>query len=160
MKTQLREVKDVSLDQAVSRVGLIVDESHFFETQALKREIIDNGINENDIKIIVYRDNFKDKENYFESTFGLKHLNLKNEFLDPVIDDFVSDEFDLLISYYDEEKPFLLKVTNSSKAKFKIGFSTIDKRLNHLMINTSIENYKSFISETFKYLKILNKEIK
>ena len=160
LKTQLCEVKDASLGQAISRIGLIVDESHFLKTKELKQEIIDKGVNENDIKIIIYRDNFKDKESYFEPTFGLKHINLKSEFLDSAIDDFVSDEFDLLISYYDEEKPFLLKVTNSSKAKFKIGFATIDKRLNHLMINTGLENYKSFIHETFKYLKILNKEIK
>ena len=40
---------------------------------------------------------------------------------------------------------------------FKVGFETIDKRVNHFMINLPAENYKEFISELFKYLKILKK---
>jgi L-rhamnose mutarotase len=48
-------------------------------------------------------------------------------------------------------------LSNESKASFKVGFSSIDKRLNHFMINTNAENYTIFIDELFKYLKILNK---
>jgi L-rhamnose mutarotase len=63
----------------------------------------------------------------------------------------------LLINYYDTEKAALLLVSNQSKASFKVGFSSIDKKLNHFMIDTNAENYKVFIEELFKYLKILNK---
>lgn len=63
----------------------------------------------------------------------------------------------MLISFYDTEKMPLLQVTSLSKAQFKVGFATIDKRLNHFMINTNAENHKVFVSELFKYLKILNK---
>jgi hypothetical protein len=73
------------------------------------------------------------------------------------VDDFVNQEFDLLISYYDVEKSPLLLVTNLSKASFKVGFSSIDKRLNHFMIDTNAENYLVFMDELFRYLKILNK---
>ena len=44
-----------------------------------------------------------------------------------------------------------------AKAGFKVGFASIDKRLNHFMIDTNAENYIVFMSELFKYLKILNK---
>jgi L-rhamnose mutarotase len=71
--------------------------------------------------------------------------------------DFIETEFDLLISYYDVEKSGLLQITQLSKANFKVGFSSIDKRINHFMINTNAENYSVFVSELFKYLKILNK---
>jgi hypothetical protein len=64
---------------------------------------------------------------------------------------------DLLINYYDTEKVALLLVSNLSKASFKVGFASIDKRLNHFMIDTNAENYIVFMSELFKYLKILNK---
>jgi hypothetical protein len=157
LKKQLNNVKDESLNCPVTRVGLIVDESHFLETNALKQEIISNGISGNNIKIIVYCDNVKDKELYSEPTFGLKDLNLKGEFTQQAINDFISEEFDLLINYYDKEKPFLLLLTHNSKAKFKIGFSVVDKRLNHLLINVALEDYKSFAHESFRYLKILNK---
>jgi len=63
----------------------------------------------------------------------------------------------MLISYYDIEKAALLLVTQRTNANFKVGFSTIDKRLNHFMINTVAENYTVFTNELFRYLKILNK---
>jgi len=157
LKKQLRNVKDESLDHPVLKVGLVVDESSFLDTKALKQEIILNGIIEDNIKIIAYRDNLKDKEVYSHPTFSLKKINLKCEFTDSGINDFISDEFDLLINYYDEEKPILLFVTNNSKAKFKVGFSAVDKRLNHLLINIALADYKGFTQELFRYLKILNK---
>jgi hypothetical protein len=73
------------------------------------------------------------------------------------VNDFINKEFDLLISYYNIEKTILLKVTHSSRALFKVGFSSIDKRLNHFMIQTDGSDFKLFISELFKYLKILKK---
>ncbi len=157
LKKRLLNVKEESLSSPAVRVGLIVDESHFLETDALKQEIIQNGIVEDNIKIIVYRDSLKNKEVYSYSIFSLKDLNIKCEFTDKGINEFISDEFDLLISYYNEEKPFLLLLTNNSKAKFKAGFSTVDKRLNHLLVNIAPENYKGFTEELFRYLKILNK---
>lgn len=157
LKKRLRNVKDESLNSPIVRVGLIVDESNNLGTAALKQEIISNGILENNIKVIVFRDVLKSKEVYLEPTFGLKNLNLKGGFKQESINEFISEEFDLLINYYNEEKPFLLLLTNSSKAKFKVGFSNIDKRLNHFLINIDPENYKGFTSELFRYLKILNK---
>ena len=60
-------------------------------------------------------------------------------------------------SYYNDDKPFLLLLTHKAKAKFKVGFSTVEKRLNHLLINIDFANYKGFTNELFRYLKILNK---
>ena len=157
LKNNLCNVKPESLNSPIIRIGLIVDESYFLETAALKQEIISNGIDENNITVVVYRDNIKKKKVYSESTFGLKKLNFKGEFSEQFIKDFISEEFDLLINYYNIEKPILLLLTHSSKAKFKVGFSTVDKRLNHFLINIVAENYKDFISELFRYLKILNK---
>jgi hypothetical protein len=157
LKNCLCNVREESLNAPITRVGLIVDESNFLETAALKQEIISNGISEENIKVIVYRDILKSKEVYIEPTFGLKDLNLGSEFKSAIVKDFLSQEFDLLINYYSEEKPFLVLLTHRTVAKFKAGFSSVDKRLNHLMINVNLENYKSFSQELFRYLKILNK---
>jgi len=157
LKKCLSNVKDESLNSPIIKLGLIVDESNFTATAALKQEIISNGISENNIKIIVYRDDVKSKEVYLEPTFGFKDLNLKSEFTKQPIKDFLAEEFDLLISYFEEEKPSLMLLAHRSKAKFKVGFSAVDNRLNHLLINIRKENYKGFISELFRYLKILNK---
>jgi hypothetical protein len=73
------------------------------------------------------------------------------------VNDFINEKFDLLINYYDVEKALLLLITRNSQANIKVGFSTIDKRLNYLIIDTKIENHAIFTHELFKYLKILNK---
>jgi len=157
VKKSLSNVKDESLNSPLVRVGLIVDESDFTKTADLKKEIISNGISENNIKIIVFGGAINSREDYSETTFGLKDLNFKSEFTKQPINEFISEEFDLLISYYDEENPFLMLLTHRSKAKFKVGFSAVDNRLNHFLLNIGLEDYKGFTSELFRYLKILNK---
>lgn len=157
LKKCLCNVKDESLYSAIIKVGLIVDESDFLETAALKQEIISNGILENNIKIIAFRNNPKDKEQYLNPTFGYKDLSFKSDFTKESVNEFLSEEFDLLINYYSEEKPILLLLTHKTKAKFKAGFSSVDKRLNHFLINIDSDDYKGFVSELFRYLKILNK---
>ena len=157
LKKNLYNVKDESLNSPLVRVGLIVDESNFAETAALKQEVISNGISENNIKVIAFRNDVKSNKVYLEPTFGLTDLNFKSEFTQQAINEFLSEEFDLLISYYDEENPFLMLLTHRSKAKFKVGFSAVDNRLNHFLLNIGLEDYKVFTSELFRYLKILNK---
>jgi len=157
LKNSLQNVKSISSEVPIQTVGVLVDESYFNEKEALVKELIFNGISENNIKIIVYRDKLKKNEAYLQPTFSIKHLNWNTEIINPAVNDFINAKFDLLISYYDVEKAILLNVTHNSKALFKVGFSSIDKRLNHLMINTNAENYKVFVHELFRYLKILNK---
>ncbi len=157
LKNSLQNVKSISSEVLIQTVGLLVDESYFSEKDALVKELIANGILESNIKIIVYRDKLKKNEVYAQPTFSIKHLNWKAEITNPIVNDFINEKFDLLVSYYDSEKAILLNITHNSKALFKVGFSSVDKRLNHLMINTNAENYKVFVHELFRYLKILNK---
>jgi hypothetical protein len=157
LKKSLHNVKSNTLTAAVQTVGLLVDASHFLEKKALIQELIANGIVRENIKVIVYNDKFNEKGAQATPAFGIKDLNWKGEIIDPIVADFIKEKFDLLISYYDEEKAVLMLITNNSKAKFKVGFSAIDKRLNHLMIAAHVANYKIFTHELFRYLKILNK---
>jgi len=156
LKKQLRNVKVESLDCPIVKVGLIVDERFFSETASLKKEICTYGILESNIRVLAYREVLRKNEVYIEKTFSLEDISIQGEFNDK-IKVFLSEDFDLLVNYYDEEKSVLQLVTHQAKAKFKVGFSTVDKRLNHLMITISIDNFKDFTKEMFRYLKILNK---
>ena len=157
LKNKLHNVKSISSTDSIQTIGLLIDESYFSEKEALLKEIIANGILESSIKIIVYRDKLRKNESYSQPTFSIKHLNWNAEITNPTVNDFINQKFDLLISYYDVEKAILLNITHNSKALFKVGFSSVDKRLNHLMINTNAENHTVFVHELFRYLKILNK---
>lgn len=157
IKNNLQNVKNSTSINLIQTVGLLIDESYFFEKDKLIQELVDNGILKNNIKLVLYKDKIKKSDPIIEQTFSSKNLNWRAEITDLALNDFVSEKFDVLINYYDIEKAILLKVTSNSRASFKVGFSTVDKRLNHLMINTNAENYKVFAHELFRYLKILNK---
>lgn len=157
LKNSLHNVKVVENSEAIKTVGLLIDESRFFEKENLINEVLCNGIIVDNLKIIVYRNVIKKNEVFTQATFDIGSFNFNGKIAHQGINEFMNEEFDLLINYYDVEKPILLLITNNSKAKFKVGFSTVDKRLNHLMININVLDYKGFTQELFRYLKILNK---
>lgn len=157
VKNSLSNVKHLASDKVIKTVGIIFDETYFYEKEALVNELIQNGISENDIKILVFKDKIKKNEVFDYPIFSNKDLSWRGDVAKKEVKDFVNEPFDLLINYYDTEKVALVSVSHLSKASFKVGFASIDKRLNHFMINTNAENYKVFMDELFKYLKILNK---
>lgn len=157
LKNNFRNAKSISSEAPIQTIGLLIDDSYFSEKEALLKEVIANGILERNIKIVVYRDKIKKNEVHPYTTFGAKHINWNLKINNVEVNDFINQKFNLLISYYDVEKAILLKVTNDSKAQFKVGFSSIDKKLNQLIINTNAENHTVFVHELFRYLKILNK---
>ncbi|WP_431245016.1 DUF6913 domain-containing protein [Flavobacterium sp. P21] len=137
----------------IQTIGLLIDESEFSKSEELINELIKHEIASKNIKVVIYKDKFEKKKAYSRPTFGKTHINWRGEFSESFLNEFLEQEFDLLISYYEIEKTILMLMTNRSKAKFKIGFSSVDQRLNRWMINTEIEKYKVFVSELFRYLK-------
>lgn len=157
LKNSIKNVNDNKLSTSVNTVGLLIDENYFFDKQKLVQELVDKGIKREDISILAFQNTQKKNEIYGVPTFFNKDITWNGDFSVEFVNDFINSKFDVLISYYDVEKAPLLLITNTSKASFKVGFSSIDKRLNHLMISINAENYKVFIHELFRYLKILNK---
>lgn len=153
LKNNLNNVKNEAFTSNIQTVGLLVDESKFNQSKELLQELVLQGIAPQNIKIVAYRSKFEQKKEYSRPTFGAKHINWRGEITEDFLNEFTETKFDLLISYYDIETAILMLITSKSKAKFKVGFSSVDKNLNRLMIDTAIENYKLFISELFKYLK-------
>ena len=141
----------------IVKVGVLIDANYFMNQEELIEEIVKHGILRENIDILSFvnknRKTILEKFDYFFR----KDISVGGLFKSERVTNFTEHSFDLLISYYDIQKPTLLLVTRSSKAKFKVGFQTIDKRVNHLVINSVAENYSEFISELFKYLKILKK---
>jgi len=159
LKNSLHNVKSNILSVGIETVGLLIDASHFSEKKAFIEELVANGIPEKNIKVIVYKDRFKLNEANSQLGFSAKNLNWNGQITNPNVNDFINEKFDLLISFYDVEKAILMLVTHHSKAVFKVGFSSIDKRLNHLMIDTNVQNYKVFTAELFRYLKLFKQNI-
>ncbi len=157
VKNSLSNAKLVPSSNKIKTVGILFDESYFYEKEALVNELVSSGIQAENIEILVFKDVIKKNEIIEYPVFTQKDFSWTATIDKPEVRAFTEKQFDLLINYYDVEKAVLLLVSQLSKASFKVGFSSIDKRLNHFMITTNAENYKVFADELFKYLKILNK---
>jgi hypothetical protein len=157
IKKSLSDVKLIAADNYIKSVAIIFDETYFYEKEALIKELILNGFDAKNIHFIVFKNKIKKGETFDYVTFSNTDFNWDLTISNEKVNKFVAFPFDLLINYYDLEKAPLILTTKLSNAKFKVGFGAVDSRLNHFMINTDAENYKVFIDELSKYLKILNK---
>ncbi|SHG18549.1 hypothetical protein SAMN05444396_105270 [Flavobacterium segetis] len=142
---------------AIKKVGLLIDSASFFEKEKLISDIVLSGILVENISAIVCTDKITNIDHPKFISFMPSQLSWDGTISNDEINAFIAAKFDLLINYYDIEKAILLQITHQSNALFKVGFTTVDKRLNHFMITTAIENHSVFIRELFKYLKLLKK---
>lgn len=154
---KLATQKSIGSNDKVLTVGVLVDETYFNSTNLLIERIVSQGIQNNNFSVLVYKDKIKKKEEIIEPFLSIKNISISGEIDKKEVNDFIETPFDLLINYYDVNKSALLLLSTKSKAKFKVGFDTVDKRVNHFIIKTLVENYNEFVLELFKYLKILNK---
>jgi hypothetical protein len=153
LKNNLHNVKNEVFTSNIQTIGLLVDEGNFNHSEDIIKELVSQGIAPKNIKIVVYRSKLNEKETYSLPTFGNKDISWNGVITADFLNEFTETEFDLLISYYTIETAVLMMITSKSKAKFKVGFASVDKNLNRWMIDTAIENYKLFVHELFKYLK-------
>ncbi|KAF2326285.1 DUF6913 domain-containing protein [Flavobacterium ginsenosidimutans] len=153
LNINLNKEKSEVFTKNIQSIGLLIDESNFEHSDELIKELTLHGIALENVKVLAYREKFKEKETYSRPTFGKNHVNWRGKITEDFLNEFMNSEFDLLLSYYDVENIILKLITSESKAKFKVGFSAADQSLNRWMINTELGNYKLFVSELFRYLK-------
>ena len=141
----------------IKSIGIVIDETYFKETSALIDQLVKIGFKEDKIEVLHFLD--KNKKNLASNKQYIfnKDISWSGIIKSESVNQFVNQNFDLLINYYDIEKPALLLISKKSKANFKVGFQSIDKRVHHFMVNLPAEQYKDFVIELYKYLKILKK---
>ena len=61
VKKSLSNVRHSEAETQIKTVGIIFDESYFYEKDALVRELISNGIGESQISILVFKNKIKKK---------------------------------------------------------------------------------------------------
>jgi len=117
------------------------------------------GVKPKNLKILglkLAKSHHENSESGNASYFDETEFTFAGDFKSKSLSDFVNEPFDVLINFYSEDIPYLNLVAAASKAKFKVGHSIIDNRINDLVIGTNSGEKRQFISELKKYLKILN----
>ena len=150
--------RDVNVtDSKIKSLGVImhINEIDDFE---LFRKLAENlNIQPFNLKIIAYSSESKEKPNSWDICFNEKDFGWKGTIHNVELQSFLETDFDVLISYYEEDILELKLITAKSKAQFKIGIFQPDSRLNDLIIQTKLNEFDAFKNELFKYLTILNK---
>jgi len=59
VKKNLSNVKHIPTQTTIETIGIIFDESYFNERLALVQELIQRGISESNIKVLVFKDKIK-----------------------------------------------------------------------------------------------------
>ena len=141
----------------IQSVGVIFDGNLNIELENVLKELVEHGIDENQIKVLIFKNKINKNEVFKHEFVTYKEFNWSGELTHSKAELFLNTNFDLLINYHEFDKPPLGYLSYLSKANFKVGFNTQDKTVNKFMVNTNIYNYQLFVDELFKYLRILNK---
>jgi hypothetical protein len=147
LKNYVSNVADVTSDNKVQTVGILVDETFFFQTLALKEALVNADFLEKNIAILAFKADMKNNQVSNYPVFSWEHINWSFQIQEASVLDFIQNPFDVLVSYYDTNNSFLQWITYQSKASFKVG----------LLINTVTQNYKQFVQEFVRILHLFNK---
>lgn len=148
--------KDFQTDK-VSSIGIIFDYDSYHNYDFFHELVDDLGIMKNKTRFLALIGDKKNRPNSWDSFFSLENFDWFGRPNNIEIDEFIDQPFDLLISYYNSNKPELNLVTAFSKANFKIGINNEDPRLNDLIIDVLPSKTQVFKLELFKYLTQLNR---
>jgi len=150
--------RNISVNEnKIESVGIILNLDEFNEHEDLILFLKSLGIMENKIKFITFVTNKKLAPNSWDSYFYPNDFGWNGKINNIELQQFIENKFDVLISYYKNDRIELNLVTALSEANFKIGISRYDLRLNDFIIDVKTYEFSVFKQETTKYLKKLSK---
>lgn len=150
--------RDLSkVNSPLKTLGFLVDEMQFQDFDQLYDFSGELQLVPKDIKVFSFIEVKKKLPTLRHNQVQCKDFNWKGEMHNQNASEFLAEEFDVLIGYYEGENEFLDALISQSKAKFKVGFAGSDDRLYDLMLAVKPKDTALFKSELKKYLRILNK---
>jgi hypothetical protein len=159
-KNVLKRLTNVSSNgsgTSIKKVAVILDEKLSGFKNEIKETLVRQNIIDRQITFITYKSKLNKGEIPQFDEITPKDINSSGVFHTGRMNWYLETKFDLLINFYDEANPIMMMFTQLTKADFKVGFATTDKRLNHLVINTKSKDVSVFMDELIKYLQILKK---
>ncbi len=146
----------VERDKGVTSIGCIVDVDNFPKADMFYELIEEFSLRPNAIKIIGYKRDFDKNSPFAIQMFSDKDLGWKGDIENGYVLEFLGREYDLLINYYQDDNLMMKLLTIKTPARLKVGFSSVDPKLNDLILGTPFKDFKVFKEELKKYLTVLN----
>lgn len=139
----------------IRTLGILQDEGAYFDIK--KRTVLAKalGIKEDDIEVFTYVTKLPKDQKEIEGKYSAKSIGWNATLKSAALKAFVLKDFDVLLSYYTEDRLPLRLVSGLSKATFKVGLIKEEEGLHDLVITTAIGEELILINELEKYLRIL-----
>lgn len=155
-KTLTQGLPEVN-NEPIKTIGLLIDGTHFFDKDKLINEFKKHSNGQFKVNLLVYRKKAKKDEIIEYPYYTKKDVGVYGTISKGEVENFIAFPFDLLVNFYDTSNANLELISVESKAKFKVGFATVNKDINQFIVNLYMEKYVEFTQILFEYLKILKK---
>ena len=150
----------IDRDQGITSVGCIVDLDSFEDTNLFYDFVEDYKLRPNAVKIIGYKSYYDKNSPYSTPVFSDKDLGWNGNIENSYALEFLSREYDLLVNYYTQENLLIQLMSIKTRARFRVGFKDVDMVYNDLILDSPLNDFKTFKAELKKYLGVLNEILK
>lgn len=144
-------------DKKVRHVGVILNQDEFGDPEPFRALFKEFGLNSPKNTVVFFCEKEEDKRAQWETYFIAKDFGWSGNLKNSELYQFVEEPFDMLIAFYNENRPELHQIVAMSNANFKVGIHKHDERLFDLILELSVSRFDVFKSELKKYLTILKK---
>jgi hypothetical protein len=155
----LKPAAAVERSSGITSIGCIVDLDSFNKPELFFEFVDEYKLRPNAVKIIGYKNYYDKNSPYATPVFSDKDLGWKGTIENSYALEFLSREYDILVNYYTADNLLLQLMTVKTQARMKVGFKEVDQKLNDLILEIPMSDFKTFKMELKKYLRVLN-EIK
>lgn len=112
------------------------------------------GLKDKDMKIITFQENSNTYNVFSSMNITPKCVSFYGNINGKDSLEFISFKYDLLINFFKKNR-FLTLLSSKTNAKFRVGFESVDSKLNDLIFSEKIIKYNAFKTELIKYLKMI-----
>ena len=138
----------------IKTIGCIIDPMFPVEVSNFIKLVHRIGLKEKDLKLITFQENDNGFNIFSNMNITPKSISYTGNLTGKDSLEFISYDYDLLINFF-KFNDVLTLLSSKVNAKFRVGFSSVDSRLNDLIFSEKIKKFKEFDSELIKYLRII-----
>ena len=138
----------------IKTIGCIIDPLFPVEVNNFIKLVNKIGLKEKDLKLITFQENENGFNIFSNMNVTPKSISFTGNLTGKDSLEFISYDYDLLINFFKSNNVLTL-LSSKVNAKFRVGFSSVDSRLNDLIFSDKINKFKEFDSELIKYLRII-----
>ena len=138
----------------IKTIGCIIDPMFPVEVSNFIKLVHRIGLKEKDLKLITFQENDNGFNIFSNMNITPTSISFYGNLNGNDSLEFISYEYDLLVNFFNANDVLTL-LSSKANAKFRIGFDSVDPRLNDLIFSNKIKKFNEFEKEFVKYLNLI-----